>query len=160
MNSFSGVATSERTGKEFKVEGEWDSSPRGWSGGLTNVADGPPLPTGHYSLRMSPTEKVQIRIASMVKMRGSNRQLVSAKRQGEWCLTCDFIPAKIKLAFGFFRSTRNQCTRATNLEASMNGEWILATFKSPPADDKPHVILPGNEIAAAITDEMKLRWPG
>lgn len=74
MNSFSGVATNERTGKEFQVEGEWESSHRGWSGGLANEGDGPPLSPGHYTLRTSPTEKVRIRIASMVKMRGSNRQ--------------------------------------------------------------------------------------
>jgi hypothetical protein len=45
------------------------------------------------------------------------------------------------------------------LEAFMYGEWVLITFQSPAADDKSHGILPGGEVAVALNDDAKLRWP-
>jgi hypothetical protein len=50
MFTFTGIAISERLGKQFDVEDEWENSSRSWTGGIVAKQGKEPLPMGYFTL--------------------------------------------------------------------------------------------------------------
>jgi hypothetical protein len=71
MAPFTGIATHDKLGQQFAVDGEWQLLSDGWGGGLLTKT-GVPLPMGLYDLQIIDGGKVRMRIRSMVS-RGKNR---------------------------------------------------------------------------------------
>jgi hypothetical protein len=61
--------------------------------------------------------------------------------------------------FRHFQLDDRSVQEGDQIEALLSDKWVLVTFKSPPADRRPHGILPGGEIAVALNDDTMLRWP-